>query len=127
ILPSFTTSSRSRSFCSITAVSGSTPSVFTSPSCSTQPRMLLSSGSSLSSSSSLIAIRASFAIWRTCSGETDMEGADSRRPEGRQASGQRLDRPQREAGDLIPEVALERPLLLAVVDGAPDDDPVDPV
>ena len=37
-----------------------------------QPRMLLSSGASRSISSSLMAIRASRAMWRTCSFVTDM-------------------------------------------------------
>ena len=59
---------------SITVASGSTPSVFTSPSCSTQPRMLLSSGTNRSSSASLIAIRARLAMWRTCSWDTDIAG-----------------------------------------------------
>jgi hypothetical protein len=65
IFPSFTTSSRRRRWLSMTAVSGSTPSVSTSPSCSTQPRILLNSGTIASTSASLMAIRASLATCRT--------------------------------------------------------------
>src|SRR6476620_2906628 len=92
-----------------------------------------SSGTNFSSSSSVIAIRASLAMWRTCSGFTDMDflvgriarrclGADSGGVSERQASAPRGERSQREARDPGPEVALERLFPLAVVDGAPDDD-----
>ena len=49
----------------ITAVIGSTFDVSTSPSCSTQPRILLSSGLRRSASSSLIAMRAKDAMRST--------------------------------------------------------------
>src|SRR5205085_1839310 len=69
---SVTTSSRRRSVLGMTAVIGATPSTFTSPSCSTQPRMLESSGASFRTSASLTAMRASFATWRTVASSTDM-------------------------------------------------------
>src|SRR4051812_15700705 len=71
--PSVTMSSRRRSVFGITAVIGSTPDTSTSWSCSTQPRMLLSSGASASTSASLTAMRARRAIWRTVAASTDME------------------------------------------------------
>src|SRR5690606_10118611 len=70
-----TTSSRSLSFCGITAVIGSTPVQSTSPSCSTQPRMAFNSGTIRSSSSSPIRMRASEAIFATVSRVTDMRAA----------------------------------------------------
>jgi hypothetical protein len=60
--PSVTTSARIRSWFGITAVIGSTPVTSTSCSCSTNPRILLSSGAMASISASLTAMRASLAI-----------------------------------------------------------------
>ena len=54
------------------SASGSTPEVSTSPNCSTQPRILLSSGLRRSASSSLIAMRDRDAMRSTVSVSTDM-------------------------------------------------------
>src|SRR5687768_4635752 len=61
----------------MTAVIGSTPETSTSPSCSTQPRMLLSSGTSRSAACSETAMRARLATFLTVLISTDMALADS--------------------------------------------------
>src|SRR5690606_37025670 len=113
--PSVTASSRRRSLLGTTAVIGSTPSTSTSASCSTQPRMLESSGASAATSSSLTAMRASFAIWRTVSVSTDMTDLfvpDRRDP----ATAASIPAAVRQAGALDPEC---KPML-TVSDDAPN-------
>src|SRR5690606_36286281 len=69
------TSSRRRSFCGITAVIGSMPVQSTSPSCSTQARIELNSGTIRSSACSSMLMRARPAIFATVSRVTDMARA----------------------------------------------------
>src|SRR5215470_10680632 len=70
--PSVTTSGRFFISIGVTEVIGSTPSTFTSDSCSTKARIALSSPLRCSTSSSATAMRARCAIRRTVSASTDM-------------------------------------------------------
>src|SRR5690606_14723786 len=86
LLPSVTSSPRSRMAMGMTEVNGSTPFTSTSFNCSTKPRMAFSSPVIRSAASSLIAMRASFATRFTVSVSTDIVslplvlGAPERRP-----------------------------------------------